>query len=201
MNRKLSSLALFAAALVVAGCSSTRFLSSEKAVDAGPVDLKGQKVVALVVDPREAVRTKAENALAAELAKRGMEGIAAHAIISAEDRNDKEKMKAAVHASGAKVLVATHLVGIEEKQQYVPGAYDRGVDFYGAGWGVTYAPGYYDSYGIFTVETRCYRVADEKLLWSGVSETVDPADVKALVRSLVKEAGKVMAKQGLVKKK
>lgn len=201
MKLRLPSLAWFAAALVATGCSSTRFVSSETAADAGPSLQAGQKVVALVVDPRVEVRNKAETALAAELTRRGLEGIPAHAVVSADDRDDKEKMKAAIHASGAEILVATHLVGIEEKQQVVPGVHDRDVDFYGTGWSINYAPGYFDSYGIFTVETRCYRVADEKLLWAGISETVDPADGKDLVRSLAKEAGKVMRKQGLVAKK
>ncbi len=202
MNRRLSCLALFALLLAAAGCSSTRFLSSQKAEDiAGPVDLTGKKVIALVIDPREEIRTKVESALAKELSKRGMDGVAAHAVISDDIRADKNKVKAAIRASGAQALVTARLVGTKEEQQVMPGVYDRGVDFYGTGWGVTYAPGYYDSYDIFTVETRCYRVADEKLLWSGISETVDPDDIKALVNSLVKEAGKVMAKQGLVKRK
>lgn len=201
MRRTLSCLALFAAAFVLAGCSSTRMLSSEKAAEVGPVDLQGQKVMAWVIDPREEIRDRAETALAAELSKRGMEGIAAHTVVPAAVRADQAQAKAAVHASGALALVTTRLIATEEKQQYVPAVYDRDVDLYGAGWMVTHERGYYDSYGIFTIETRCFRVADEKLLWTGTSETVDPADLNALVKSLVKEAGKVMARQGLVKKK
>ena len=201
MKQKWSCLALFAVALVVAGCSSTKFVSSEKAENVGPVDLTGKKVIALVIDPREEIRTKAENALAKELSKRGLAGIAAHTLIAPEVRNDKDQALAAIHASGAEALVTVRLVGIQEEDQYVPAVYDHDIDFYGVGWGVTYAPGYFDSFSIFTVETLCYRVADEKLLWTGLSETVDPDDLNDMVHSLVKEAGKVMTKQGLTKKK
>ncbi len=201
MKRRMSCFALFAAALVLAGCSSTQFVSSEKAENIGPVDLTGKKVLALVIDPREEVRTKAETALAKELSKRGLEGIAAHTVISADVRNDKDQVLAAIHASGAEALVTVRLVGFQEQNQYVPAVYDRDIDFYGVGWGVTYASGYFDAYDIFTVETLCYRVADEKLFWTGLSETVNPNDLTDMVHSLVKEAGKVMTKQGLVKKK
>ncbi len=204
MNRKNLSLVLLVAILSAAGCSSTRFTSTTKAEDVEPIDLKGKKVLAMVIDPRDELRVQAETALAAELSKRGMEGIAANELIPTGDLGNKKKVKQAVQASGADGLVTLRLVGTEAKTQYVPPVHDRYDSFssyHHYGWGVVHAPGYFDTYGIYIVETRCYRVSNEKLLWSGVSETIDPDSVKTLVRSLVKEAGKVMKKQGLTAKK
>lgn len=207
MNKTISLIGMCAVMIATAGCSSTNFTESKKAEDVGVVDFTGKKVAALVVHPDASVRMQAEDALAADLTKRGMTGVAAHTFIGDDILRDKEKAKAAIKDSGAEGVVVLRLVGVEETTQYVDpfednySHYGSMMSYYDYGWNTVYAGGYYDTYKTYIIETLCYRVADEKLLWRGVSETFAPNSIKSLSASLVKEAGKVMKKQGLVKPK
>jgi hypothetical protein len=51
-----------------------------------------------------------------------------------------------------------------------------------------------------SVETLVYDVAEDKLLWGGVSETIDPTRVDSAIREIVDKAADEMKKQGLVTK-
>jgi hypothetical protein len=190
--------------MAIAGCTSTNFISSKKADDVGTLDLAGKKAIALVIHSDEANRIKAENALAKELTKRGMNGIAANTVIATADNGNKEKVKKAIKDSGAEGLVVVRVVGIEDTSRYVPGFndayYGSMMSYYDQGYATAYSPGYMQTYTTFTIETLCYRVSDEKLVWSGTSETFSPNSIKSFAKELVSEAGKVMKKQGLIAK-
>ena len=188
--------------LVIAGCSSTKFTSTEKAVGAGPFDLAGKKVAALVMHSDEATRTEGENALAAELTKRGMIGVAAHSFLPVTSDLKSADVKTAIKASGAEGLVILRLIRVDQTTRYVPSFsdsyYDSMMTYYDVSWTLAYEPGYYQTLNTYVVETACYQVADEKRVWVGTSETFSPGKVTSLVRELVKEAGKIMRKQGLL---
>jgi hypothetical protein len=203
VNKILSLLVL--AMAITTGCSSTKIISSKKAEDVGPIDLTGKKVAALVVHADEATRIEAEDALAAELTKRGMVGVAAHTFIPSSDVTDKAKAKAAIKASGAVGVIITRLVGVEDTTKYVPtfneAYYGSMSSYYDHSWANPYNPGTVQTFTTYSIETLAYRVSDEKLIWSGTSETFSPNSVKSMLREIVKEAGKVMKKQGLIVKK
>jgi hypothetical protein len=48
------------------------------------------------------------------------------------------------------------------------------------------------------VETTVYSLADNTLLWAGISRTADPARVQALIADVAAQATGEMKKQGLV---
>ena len=45
---------------------------------------------------------------------------------------------------------------------------------------------------------RLYDVAEGKLLWAGVSETLNPDGVDEVIQGIVEAAGKELAEQGLI---
>ena len=199
-NRILTFLAP-ALLLVALGCSSTKFTTAEKAEDVGRLDLAGKKVAALVIHADLTTRIEAENVLAEELTKRGMVGVAVHTLLPAADLKDAAKTRAAIKQA-APALVVTRLVGVKSETHFTPifdsHHYSYLGPYYDYGFQSVHTPGYYDTYQTYGVETLCYRTSDEKLVWSGASETFAPGSTKEMVRSLVNEAGKVMKKQGLI---
>lgn len=204
--KQLSKILGLCVVLFAVGCSSTKFTQTDKAEGVGPVDFSGKKVVSLVIHSDEPARIAAEDAIAAELTKRGMAGVAAHTLISAEILRDVEKAKAALVESGAEGVVVNRLVRVDETIRYEDTLgthhYSSLMPYYNYGWSTVYTPGYLEAraYETFVIETLCYRVSDGQKLWSGVSESFAPNSIKTLSKSLVKEAGKVMRKQGLVAK-
>src|SRR6187401_1368940 len=79
--------------LAVAGCATTKFASSWRAPDSGPLNFKGRKVAALVINKEEGVRYGAEDALARAITAQGAVGVPAYSVIPKELLNDKAKAK------------------------------------------------------------------------------------------------------------
>ena len=80
--------------LALSGCASTTFQSTWKDPAARPLGFAGKKVVAMVVVPDTATRKGAEDELAVQLTKRGVEGLPSSAVIPENEIKDKDKVKA-----------------------------------------------------------------------------------------------------------
>jgi hypothetical protein len=50
------------------------------------------------------------------------------------------------------------------------------------------------------VETLVYDLRTDDLIWAGMSDTMNPDTAQKVVKDLIKEVGKEMKKQGLVRK-
>ena len=51
-----------------------------------------------------------------------------------------------------------------------------------------------------TIETLLYDITSAKLIWAGVSQTIDPKDVANFTTQLVKDVAKNLEKEKLIKK-
>ena len=97
---------------------------------------------------------------------------------------DVDAFKKIVHDSGADLCVITKLVDISDETVYHPGtsSYVPVTGYYGMGYYYSSSyvmvndPGYISTSKVYKVETNVYDVATEKLVWSGLSKTTDPAD-------------------------
>lgn len=187
-----------------AGCSTTSFNTTWK--DSGSVlTLKpGDPVVAMVVSPNESTRRGAEYALAAELRKRGLNGIPAYSIVPTKDVLDVDTARARIRESGARAVVVMRVIGADKEVHSSPGTYlgpHYGLfygGYYGRGWGAAHSPGYLTTDTIVSVETLVYDLTTDKLVWAGQSRTLNPDDAEAFVAELVDEVGKEMKKQGVL---
>lgn len=108
------------------------------------------------------------------------------------DTGDLEVFKQNVRDSGADLVSITRLIGISNESQYTPassyyvptaGYYGMG-SYYHSSFVVAQDPGYVTEYKVYKVETNVYDVQTEKLVWSGVSHTTDPADFQEGASSL-----------------
>jgi len=191
------------AVLLTAGCSSTKFTKTEVAEGIGPVDFTGKKVAVMAVATSEDVRANVENAIVEEMNKRGIIGVASHTIIPLSEISNSKKSKAVIAASGASALVYMKLVGMDKTTKYT--ADDYGQPHYGS------LMSYYDhawindpvditarTYVTYIVETICYRVSDQKMIWKGTSETFSPKNEESFAKEIIEAARKVMKKQGVL---
>jgi hypothetical protein len=206
MRHGITLVLVGAAALGLAACASTRFSSTWKAPDAGPLNFRGQKVAALVITPNESTRLGAEGVLARELTARGVQGIPAYNLLPPNESRDKEKAKALFTTAGIAGVVVMRAAGQQKEVSYSPGYWSApyygsfwgGGGYYGYGWGAVYDPGYLRTDTIVNVETLIYDLRSDKLVWAGMSESTNPERVDALVKELVAAAAGELKKQGLV---
>jgi len=122
--------------------------------------------------------------------------------VTQADRADVDRLRAALGQHGIDGAITVRLLNIEDKETYVPGnprVHPGGYyGYYGRVGAVVYEPGYYRSDTYVKVETSLYDVAAGKLLWTGVSETLNPSTVDGVIAEIVETAGKQLTKQGLL---
>jgi hypothetical protein len=171
-------------------------------------------VAAVVVTPNESSRRAAEDALVRELNARGARGVPSYSFLPTESLKEKDREKARAVAkgefdkAGVDGAVVMRVVSADKEVTYSPGmAYTPGVwgspyygSFYGyyGGWGMAYDPGYLRTDTIVAVETTVYSLKQDRMLWGGMSETVNPSKADAFMRELAKGIAKEMKKAGLL---
>ena len=61
-------------------------------------------------------------------------------------------------------------------------------------------PTYYFTTKIYTVETNVYSIKEKKIIWTGLTETVDPEGVDKMTSEIAKVVYKKMIQEGFIKK-
>jgi hypothetical protein len=193
-----------ATVLGIVACSSTTFDSTWRAPDAKPLQLSGKKAVAIFVNKNMTLRRTAEDALARQISAHGAQGVPAYTIFGDEDIRDQAKVRAKLEGLGFSGIVVMRVAGKETQVNYVPGTY-YGSPYYrtwggywGYGWGAVYDPGYLSVEKVVKIETLVYSLDQDKLVWAGVSRTVDPTQVDSFVTEVAKACAEQMEKDGLI---
>ena len=194
-GKRICTAVLLAAGLALVACASTKIVDSWKAPGAGPQHFK--KVLALAIVKNDAVRQNAENAIRANI--HGPQVEPSYKVLSAADLKNREQAKERLRQDGFDGVVALRLVSAEQELGWAPGAMPVGF------WGYydTYYPSTYASAEVYVetvvrVEINVYSLTEDKLIWGGVSESIDPKGVQSLIADIAKAAGKELRRQGLI---
>lgn len=199
---------VLAIALLLTGCGSTTFNATWKNPDAKELSFKqGDPILAIVVSTHETVRRSAEDALAHELTLRGLKGIPGYTVLPMELTKDAAAAEAAVTKSGAVGVVSMRALKVGKQvsssgpTMYAGPTYGTywGGGYYGRSWGYAYDPGYIRTDTIVTVETLVYDLRQDKLVWGGQSETMNPDKIDTFIKELVDEVAAELHAQGLVR--
>ena len=208
---------LLIAALVVVSVPAvsfggTKFRTSWKAPEATMTLEEGDKVLAMVMTAHEESRNGAEAALAQELGKRGVEAVPAYTVIPKSLVQDKDKARPYIEKTGARYAIVMRVAGSDKELRGTGPSYTAipvaTMPYYGAfyggyytfGWGATYNAGVLEIQNKVHVETLIYDLRTDKLIWAGMSDTMNPDTAQKFIKDVVKAAGKEMKKQGFVRK-
>jgi protein-S-isoprenylcysteine O-methyltransferase Ste14 len=196
---RLHSVLLVGLLAVPLACASTRIETQWKEPSAGPQDFAFARVIALAQVHDETTRRVAEDELVRVLGSspsaqaRGMQVRPAYPLIPIEELEDVTALRHKVEGAGFDGAVVLRLVSDQERVEYVPGHYE-------VMWGaaVRYDPGYTRVDRIVRIETSVYSIAQGRLLWSGVSRTLNPRDLPELIEEVIQAAGAELQRQGLL---
>jgi hypothetical protein len=176
-SARIGIAALSLAAL--ASCAASTQLTSSWG-DPAAANRGFKKVVVVGASPNSATRRIYEDTFVAELQGRGIEGIASYSF-GGEGQMDKEQAIAKLKEIGADGVIVTRLVDKETVQTYYPPTYSSvaAPSAYYGGWygyysmGYTYqsSPGYVAENKVYRIESNLYDVSNDKLAWSGLTET------------------------------
>jgi hypothetical protein len=188
----------------IAGCATTSFESTWRSPSARPVRLAGQKVAAVFMSPNPTTRRVAEDALAAEMSKRGATGVASYTLLGEENPSDSEAARKLLVDAGVAGMVTMRVVGTEEQEMFVPGrwstvpVYATWPRYWSHGWTEVYEPGYLQTDTLVSVETLVYSFVQDELLWGGMSQTINPSRADELVRELGRKVANELEDEGLL---
>lgn len=191
------------AAVMAFACTTTTFVSTWKAPDAEPVKLRGQKVAAVFITRRPAIRRRAEDAMAREITARGGRGVPSYTLLPGDQVRDMDNARQTFEREGFAGVVVMRVTGRETQYSVEPGywAGPRYRRFWGGywgwGWGTVWEPAYLQADKIVSVETLVYSLAQDKLVWAGQSKTTDPQRIEDFVSELAAAVTKQMEKDGV----
>lgn len=192
-------------ATLLPGCASTHVVSSwQLPLAATHPQFKHLYVIALT--PLDAVSVQLEQALVERLREEGIAATAARREFTEKELRDpaaRERIAAAVKASGADGVLQVAYLHKSEKQVYVPPSpatapawvgpppYWGYPGYFPYGYDAFYQPGYYATSTEYFAESSLYPAGSDTAVWQAESATVDPDTIAAGIRSfsgkLVKE--------------
>jgi len=208
MNRKALVIAVFFAAVMVAIGKPSKLVMSWKDPSYSP-DKKLHRILALGLSNKTAVRADFEDALAAQLGGAGFEAIPGNTILLRPPGTqlDVNTLREQIRAHQIEAVVVSRLVRVENTVTHIAGAayavpspyYRTFYGYYGTLYPVVYSPGYLREDKKVRVETNLYYVTaapDGQLVWTGITDTLNPSNVHKAIKGLVKLVVAQMQKDG-----
>jgi len=175
-------------ALAIASCASTKMTSTWTDPSAKGASLSKIAVMAMTKDP--SLRRMAEDTAAAQLP--GAHAVPSYQVLGDTDLKDRDAVKAKLKEQGFEGVLFMRLAGVTEQVSPVAyGTFDGYYDF-------AAAPVYVQTDTIVHVVSNLYSLRDDKLIWSGVSQTFDPASAQATVSGVAKAVAISIEKEHLV---
>ena len=190
------------ALVTLSGCATQALVSSWKAPDASPFQLKGEKVAAIVMTTDLPTRRAGEDALARQLSLHGVEGVPMYTLLSDPDP-DEAKARAAAEQADVVGVVVIRPVRIDKELSSRPATYAGPMHggFWGGYWGSAWASGgEIRTSTIVTVETLVYGLRENKLLWGGQSKTTNPRNLDRLIEDTAAQVAGELVRLGLIPK-
>jgi len=142
----------------------------------------GQKMIIIALAKSERMQKTWEGAFSNVLRQVKVQPIGGSTVLPIQQAADEATLKQAVKETGADLAAVTRLVSVDKETTYVPGsayytpapAYYGFYGYYSSSYAMVSTPGYYQEDKVYSVETNVYDVRTEKLVWSGVTETINP---------------------------
>lgn len=182
--------------VLLSGCASTQLLETWKTPEPGV--LRFQKAAVLVFDPSQTWRRIGEDEIVRRLPE--MSVVPGYRIFPDSSPDDFQKISGRLREFGFDGAIVLRTLGVEYRVNRVPGppVLSRPYRYYYFGGSSFYNPGYYRTDQMVRVETSIYSLAQNRLLWSGVTESFNPSSQAAMVAEIAEAVMQNLRKQGLL---
>jgi hypothetical protein len=186
MRKLATMISLLLSTLVLAGCQTTALQSAwyDPTFTGGPM----HRITVVAAGLNVANRRVAEDVFSQRLRALGVHAAPGWAVVSDEARNAPEPFTEALRASGAEGVLVIRVLGVDTRTQVNTMMVTTttpvwGGPMWGPGWGgtsvwatTTVPVTQVSQYALVMVETSLYEVSTGRLVWSGITQTLNPSD-------------------------
>jgi len=199
--KKNFAILLFGCCFLLSCGPSTKIVNSwrDPAVTVSTSELHKFVIAALLKNG--SVRRSVEDKIVALYPGKGVQSYVVFGLT--ELKEDESFYASRLKNEGYDGVVVMRLVKVDNDTRYVPGTYPsyyagwRG--YYGYAWGGYYDPGYYTTDKTFYVETNVYSLKSNKLVWTGITSTINPSGGDQLFDGVIRAVNSKMKEEGFLK--
>ena len=199
----------------LAACSETKTSIPQSYRNPGYEQTVFKKLFVIGVAENDESRQAFENAFAQAIVAQGGSAEGSWSHLPKSEQLTEDEIRAAVGAGGFDGVLITRLLSVDKDQEYTPAStynnprtryYSGGGGMYGRGfygfYGTTYAqvhePGYFETSTTIRLETNLYSAANDGLVWTGQSDTVDPESIPDARESMTAAVAKKLKEEKLI---
>jgi len=190
---------------LITACTTTKIKSSWREPNKQVVISKLNKVLVVALFKDETSRHKAEDEMVGYLNGKGV--VSYNYLNISLDKKNVDSIHAKIKADGFDAAVTMRLVDVEKDKTYTPddllsypSYYQNFGGYYYRSLSLFSTPGYYSTTKIYTVETNVYSIKENRIIWTGLTETTNPDGVKKMTEEITKVVYKKMVKEGFITK-
>ena len=169
-----------------------------------------KKIAVLAITNNIKNRDIVEASFTEKFITNGYEAVKGSNLLSPEviKRKDKAEIEAILKKNNVDGVLVLSLLDIKETEHYVPGTetyhprpyYGGYYDYYYYNYNRVYTPGYYAQSTQVYLESNFYNIANEKLVSTMQTETIDPTNISDLADSFSKTIVKFMIENRMITK-
>lgn len=188
----------------LSACTSTHIISSWKEPNKQLVINDLNKILVVALFKSETSRHKAEDEMVSYL---GGKGVVSYDYLNDNfNKQNEEAIRNKIKADGFDGAITMRLLDVDKETNYSRGSianyplyYRSFSGYYFRNWGYN-NPGYYITTKTYTVETNVYSIKEDKIIWTGLTESVNPDGVDKMMREISKVVYKTMIDEDFIKK-
>ncbi len=191
--------------ILFASCTSTKIVNSWREPDKHVHMNELNKVLVIALIENEINRYKAEHQIVKYLDGKGF---VSHDYLddSFNQKNETEIMQK-IKEDGFDGIVLMRLVDVDKETVFIPAEnnyyptdFQNFGDYYKMHHYRYQTSGYYLTTKTYILETVIFSVRDNKIIWTGITETFEPDGIKKMTNEISKVIYKQMVQEGFIRK-
>lgn len=191
--------------ILLTSCSSTTIVNSWRDPNTKIHSNQWNKILVVAMLKNETDSRKAEDEMTTYLHGKGT---TSYNYLDGNKVNiNDEELRKKMKIDGFNAAITMRLIDVDKEKVYVPGQsylypsyYKTFGRYYQRNWVFYTSPGYYVVTKKFLIETILYSIDEDKIIWSGITETYNPNGVAKLTNEIACTIHKRMIAEGFIDK-
>lgn len=191
--------------IIHTSCVSTTIISSWKEQNKQIEIGKLHKVLVVALFKDETNRRKAEDQMVIYLKGKGI--VSYNYLDDDISAKNEEAIRDKIRTDGFDGAITMRLIDVDKEKTYTPGNitsypsyYQTFGGYYYRNWNYYKTPGYYSTTKTYTIETNVFSIKEDKIIWTGITQTTNPEGVNKLTKEVTKVVYKKMVSEGFINK-